>query len=56
MEDILAQTTKAFLRPIEAYLKDESISEVMINGSQEIYIESKGKLRRPRRCLKTKNS
>lgn len=44
MQDILAQTTKAFLKPIERYLQDPEVSEVMINGSQTIYIEKKGKL------------
>ena len=46
MEDILAQTTQAFLRPISKYLEDDAISEVMINGSQEIYVEEAGKLRK----------
>lgn len=32
------------LGPIEPLLKDESISEVMINGPKQIYIERKGKL------------
>ncbi len=31
-----------FLGPIKDLLEDEKISEVMINGHQEIYIESKG--------------
>lgn len=32
------------LGPIEPLLKDESISEVMINGPQKVYVERKGKL------------
>lgn len=31
-----------FLSPIQVYLKDESVSEVMINGPHEIFIERKG--------------
>ncbi len=31
-----------FLSPVTAYLADDSVSEVMINGPQEIFIERKG--------------
>ncbi len=44
MQDILAKTTKAFLKPIATYLEDEAVSEVMINGASSIYIEKQGKL------------
>lgn len=30
--------------PIEALLRDESISEIMVNGPQQVYIEQRGKL------------
>jgi pilus assembly protein CpaF len=30
--------------PIEPYLKDESITEVMVNGPQHVYIERRGKI------------
>jgi len=33
-----------FLQPVAAYLADDSVSEVLINGSQQIYIERHGKL------------
>ena len=33
-----------FLQPVAAYLADDSVSEVLINGSQQIYIERRGKL------------
>lgn len=33
-----------FLAPVAAYLDDESVSEIMINGSDRIYIERNGKL------------
>ena len=42
--DVLANTVKAFLQPIGAYLEDPAVSEVMINGPKEIFYESKGKL------------
>jgi pilus assembly protein CpaF len=44
MQDILAQTSRAFLKPIEAFLNDPEVSEIMINGPHEIYVEKKGKL------------
>jgi pilus assembly protein CpaF len=33
-----------FFKPIKAFLEDDSVSEVMINGHEEIYIERGGKL------------
>lgn len=41
---LLAETTRAFLKPVESYLNDPAVSEILINGAKEIYIESKGKL------------
>ncbi len=41
---IFANTLKELLLPIGQYLSDDAISEVMINGEQEIYIERGGKL------------
>ena len=38
------QTLNYLLDPISDLLNDESITEIMINGFQEIYIERKGKL------------
>lgn len=34
----------AFFDPIRAYLEDEEVSEVLINGPRQIYIERKGRL------------
>ena len=33
-----------FLAPVREYLEDDSVSEVLINGHQQIYIERRGKL------------
>ena len=33
-----------FLAPVREYLEDDSVSEILINGSQQIYIERRGKL------------
>ncbi len=38
------RSLKSFLAPIWPYIIDDSISEIMVNGPTEIYIESKGKL------------
>lgn len=43
---IYEQTINHLLSPIADYLADESISEVMINGHDEIYIERRGKVER----------
>jgi pilus assembly protein CpaF len=41
---IFQQTLLGFLAPVEKLLADERVSEVMINGHREIYIERGGKL------------
>jgi pilus assembly protein CpaF len=33
-----------FLEPIRPYLEDDSVSEILINGSRAVYIERKGRL------------
>lgn len=33
-----------FLEPVRSYLEDDSVSEILINGSNSVYIERKGKL------------
>jgi pilus assembly protein CpaF len=44
-EDLYRRTLKYFLKPIwEPYLEDASVSEIMINGIDEVYIERGGKL------------
>ncbi|MCB0326459.1 MAG: CpaF family protein [Bdellovibrionales bacterium] len=50
MSDFFHQATSGFLKPIAEFLEDESISEIMINGFDQVYIEKGGKLE------KTKNS
>jgi pilus assembly protein CpaF len=41
---VFDQSIKAFLGPIMHLLEDESVSEVMINGPKEIWVERKGRL------------
>ena len=40
----LAQAELLGLGPLEALLADESVSEIMVNGSQQIWVERNGKL------------
>jgi len=42
--DIYVQTLTGFLEPIQKYIEDPSVSEIMVNGPNQIYIESKGLL------------
>jgi pilus assembly protein CpaF len=43
-QELFAATVAHYLAPIQKYLEDNSISEVMINNSEEIYIERDGQL------------
>lgn len=46
-EDIFYwESLKSFLRPVWEYIEDGSVSEIMINGPEDIYIERKGELSR----------
>ena len=37
-------TLNKFLSPVATYLKDPSVSEIMINGPNEVYIEQEGRI------------
>lgn len=43
-KEVFEQTLLNFLAPIKPYLDDPAVSEVMINGPFDIYVEKKGKL------------
>ncbi len=43
-KEVFAETLLQFFEPVRAYLEDPSVSEVMINGPNQIYVERKGKL------------
>jgi pilus assembly protein CpaF len=43
-KDVYESTLLKFFSPIKPFLDDASVSEVMINGPNQIYIERKGKL------------
>ena len=42
--DVFINSLKSFLNPIEDLLDDESVTEIMINGHEEIWVEKKGKV------------
>ena len=44
LEDIFAKTIYHFLEPVGEFLRDPTVTEVMINGYNEVYIERKGQL------------
>ena len=43
-KEVFAETIFQFLDPVRKFLEDPSVSEVMINGPNQIYIERKGQL------------
>jgi pilus assembly protein CpaF len=46
LHSLYDETMKRLLAPVQPFLEDESITEVMINGPDEIWIESGGRVRR----------
>jgi pilus assembly protein CpaF len=45
-EKVFVETLLGFLAPVRAYLDDPSVTEIMINGPDVIFVEKKGKLER----------
>lgn len=43
-KDMYQESIRAFLKPVVGYLDDESVSEIMINGPEDVWIEQKGKV------------
>lgn len=41
---VFEQTVYEFLEPIRSYLEDPSVSEIMINGPDQVYIERSGRV------------
>jgi pilus assembly protein CpaF len=39
-----SESIRAFLKPVLPYLDDESVSEILINGPDDVWVESRGKL------------
>jgi pilus assembly protein CpaF len=43
-KEVFEQTLREFLGPIRPFLDDPTVSEIMINGKDQIFVERKGKL------------
>src|SRR5438270_11281172 len=43
-EQVFAQTLLGFLAPVAPFLQDDRVSEIMINGHDEIYVERGGRI------------
>ena len=51
LETVFAQTLGLYLEPVKEFLDDPSVSEVLINGAKEVYVERAGKLHRTEACF-----
>ena len=43
---IFQDSVSTFLQPVQQYLEDESVTEVLVNGASEVFIERRGLLER----------
>src|SRR5260370_34170638 len=43
-DQVFAQTLMGFLAPVAPFLQDDRVSEIMINGHDEIYVERGGRI------------
>lgn len=44
--DVFEQAIDLSLAPVQEYLKDPTVSEILINGHEEVFVERRGKLER----------
>ncbi|HUU02360.1 MAG TPA: CpaF family protein [Myxococcota bacterium] len=44
ISDMYDKSLRAFLKPVQKYLDDKSVSEIMINGPEDVWIERSGRL------------
>ena len=44
MANLYSDSLRAFLKPILPFLDDPDVSEIMVNGPEDIWIERKGKV------------
>ena len=43
---LYAESLRAFLKPVLSYLDDDSVTEIMINGPEDVWVERRGRLLR----------
>jgi pilus assembly protein CpaF len=48
-KEVFEETLLQFFSPIRPYLEDPAVSDIMINGPNQIYVEKKGQLHLTRR-------
>ena len=41
---VFSETLRGFLAPVQAYLDDPTVTEILINGPEQIYVERRGRL------------
>ncbi len=46
MSSVFEDSVESFLAPVKKYLDDETVSEVLVNGPKEIFVERRGLLER----------
>lgn len=46
MSSVFQDSVDTFLAPIKKHLEDDSVTEVLVNGADEVFVERKGKLER----------
>ena len=54
-KEIFEQSIKRYFKPIQPYLEDPSVSEVMVNGPNDIWIEVSGKLQKTEARFETED-
>lgn len=54
--DVFSQTVSSLLAPIGRYLDGEEVSEILINGHEEIYVEKRGRLYRTRSAFASEHA
>ena len=55
-QQIFSETVLQFMTPVRDFLEDDTISEIMINGFESIYIEKNGKIFKTDRKFPNENS
>lgn len=51
LDDIFAQTLRDHLEPLAPALKDAAVSDILVNGPGEVYVEKQGKLLLTKLCF-----
>lgn len=55
-ETIFAASLDYFLQPIGEYLRDETVTEIMVNGYDEVFVERRGRLEATPACFPSEDA